>query len=254
VTSSTTCRVGDSPSNVSTPVRIYPPFLALGVRHTATSAGVGAVVSTRASDTVALVVPWTLVFVVWYALDIPRGRVPRSTRLTSGAPMNASMLAHLNDAERLLVAETEPATLALLDEDAVDALHTRIRRARNKYTGRYRREAAARVSATGGRGTARPANRRNAVKAEVFEDALARVSRRLATLAKQSAADLRDERLTAARDAKAGTAPKTRPSAPTSPSRPKAARAPSTRSPRTEKARAGTTAAGARHQAKRDSR
>ena len=32
--------------------------------------------------------------------------------------MNASLLAVLNDAERLLVAQTEPAELAALDEDA----------------------------------------------------------------------------------------------------------------------------------------
>ena len=46
--------------------------------------------------------------------------------------MNASLLAVLNDAERLLVAETERDQLAPLDEDAVIELEARIRRARNK--------------------------------------------------------------------------------------------------------------------------
>ena len=49
--------------------------------------------------------------------------------------MNASLLAALTDSERLLVAETEPAALAELDEEAVVELHTRIRRARGKYVG-----------------------------------------------------------------------------------------------------------------------
>src|SRR5690348_14542900 len=43
--------------------------------------------------------------------------------------MNASLLAVLNDTERLLVAETERAKLAALDEDAAIELETRIRRA-----------------------------------------------------------------------------------------------------------------------------
>ena len=113
--------------------------------------------------------------------------------------MKASLLAVLNESERLLVAETESAALAPLDEDAVAALHDRVRRARNKYVGQYRRGASARVPAAGGRGKARPANQQAAVKAEAFEEALSRVSRRLAVLARQSAAELRDQRLAAAR-------------------------------------------------------
>jgi hypothetical protein len=66
--------------------------------------------------------------------------------------MNASLLAVLNDAERLLVAETERAQLAVLDEDAAIELETRIRRARNKYVSQYRRTASAAVAEHGGRG------------------------------------------------------------------------------------------------------
>ena len=102
--------------------------------------------------------------------------------------MDASLLAVLNDAERLLVAQTEPAELAPLDEDAAIELEARIRRARNKYVSQYRRGASARVAEQGGRGLARPENRRAAMKAEAFEEALSRVSRRVATLARQSAA------------------------------------------------------------------
>ena len=169
------------------------------------------------------------------------------------AGVTAGMLAQLSEAERLLVAETGPAELEPLDEDAVDALHTRIRRARNKYAGLYRRGAATRVSAAGGRGKARPQNSRNAVKAEVFEDALARVSRRLAVLAKQSADSLRSERLAAARAAKGGS-PASSGAVKGAASAKGARTPPSTRTVRTERARAQTTAAGARRQAKRDSR
>jgi hypothetical protein len=57
--------------------------------------------------------------------------------------MNASLLAVLNDAERLLVAETERDQLAALDEDGAIDLEARIRRARNKYVSQYRRGASA---------------------------------------------------------------------------------------------------------------
>ena len=173
--------------------------------------------------------------------------------------MNASLLAVLNDAERLLVAQTERAELAALDEDAAIDLETRIRRARNKYVGQYRRAASARVIEHGGRGTARAENKRAAMKAEAFEEALARVSRRVATLARQAAAALRAERLAAARAARPGRAPGPRQAKPASARKgppvtgePAGDRA--LRSPRTEKQRAGALASGARRQAKRDSR
>jgi hypothetical protein len=174
--------------------------------------------------------------------------------------MNATLLAVLNDDERLLVAQTEPAELAPLSEDEAVDLHARIRSARNKYTGLYRRGASARVAKKGGRGRARPANERAAMKAEAFEQALSRVSRRVAILARQSAARLRGERIEMARAAKAGSK---------GPDAARVAAAPATtgrpvtgaksgdralRSPATEKRRASTQAAGARRQAKRDSR
>src|SRR6478609_5045492 len=100
--------------------------------------------------------------------------------------MNKTLLAALNESERLLVDETERAALEALDEDAAVALHARIRRARDKYSGQYRRRASARVPAKGARGAARPANERAAIKAEAFEEALARVSRRVSVLAAAS--------------------------------------------------------------------
>jgi hypothetical protein len=72
--------------------------------------------------------------------------------------MNVSLLAVLNDAERLLIAQTERAELAALDEDAAIELEARIRRARNKFVGQYRRGASAAVLEHGGRGKAAPEN------------------------------------------------------------------------------------------------
>jgi hypothetical protein len=178
--------------------------------------------------------------------------------------MNASLLAALNDAERLLVTDTGRDNLTALDEDAAIELETRIRRARNKYIGQYRRGASARVPERGGRGMARPENTLARTKAEAFEEALSRVSRRVAVLARQSAAQLRAERLAAARAAKQGRGPVTRSARATSdgavPDQAGAvagaedAAARALRSPRTEKQRAGTLATGARRQAKKDSR
>jgi hypothetical protein len=173
--------------------------------------------------------------------------------------VNASLLAVLNNAERLLVAQTERAELAALDEDAAIELEARIRRARNKYVGQYRRAAAAAVAEQGGRGKARPENKRAAIKAEAFEEALSRVSRRVAALARQSAAELRAERLAAARAARQGQGPGVRGAVgptgrqgPAFTGEPTGARA--LRSPATANRRASTRAAGARQQAKRDIR
>ena len=173
--------------------------------------------------------------------------------------MNKSLLAVLNDSERLLVAQTGRAELAALDEDAAIELEARIRRARNKYVGQYRRAASAAVAVHGGRGKARPENQRAAWKAEAFEEALARVSARVAALARRSAADLRAERLAAARavrQAQPPAAPAPPPAAdgggPPVTGEPAGDRA--LRSPARAQQRASTRAAGARRQAKRDSR
>jgi hypothetical protein len=172
--------------------------------------------------------------------------------------MDASLLAVLNDTERSLVAETEPAKLAALDEDAAIELETRIRRARDKYVGQYRRAASARIAEHGGRGKAAAESTRAAMKAEVFERSLAQVSRRVAVLARQAAAKLRQERLEAARAGRrnrepGGQAePKVSRRGPALTAEPTGDRA--LRSPASEKERAGIRAKGARWQGRRDSK
>jgi hypothetical protein len=173
--------------------------------------------------------------------------------------MDATLRAALSESERLLIAETDRAALTALDEDAAIELETRIRRARGKYVSQYRRAASAKVADSGGRGQARPENSRARAKAEAFERALAQVSRRVAVLARQSAAELREQRLTAARDAKqrdwpgsGQLVPRQQRRGPGVTPEPSGERA--LRNPASEKERAGTLAAGARRQAKRDSK
>ncbi|GEL94044.1 hypothetical protein [Cellulomonas composti] len=108
----------------------------------------------------------------------------------------------LKSDERDLLRETEPARMELLDEDDLIALHTRVRRARKKYQKNYRRQGAEGVQEHGGRGVSRPKNTRAAQKAEIFEDALADVSDRLAVLARAAAEELKQERLAAAQAAR----------------------------------------------------
>lgn len=94
-----------------------------------------------------------------------------------------------------LIREIEPERMAELDEDALLALHKRVRRARNKHVTNYRRRGAKRVSDEGGRGAAAPGGAKKRLRAEAFEEALALVSEQLAVVAHQSAEELKAERL-----------------------------------------------------------
>ncbi|MCX5045219.1 hypothetical protein OG921_18800 [Aldersonia sp. NBC_00410] len=158
----------------------------------------------------------------------------------------------LTEAEYVLIRETKRRKLTGLDEDDLIDLHTRVRRARNKYVKLYRRKGAAKVDAKKARGQAKSANRRNAEKAEVFEEALSRVSLRLATLAAHSALELKEERLAAAHKEGTSFASTRGDGKVTSAGR---ARADTTRdSAGRKKYEASRIAAGARRQAKKDGR
>ncbi|MFE7843653.1 hypothetical protein ACFUTX_00505 [Microbacterium sp. NPDC057407] len=108
----------------------------------------------------------------------------------------------LKSKERDLIRELEPERLAALDEDALLALHKRVRRARNKHTTNYRRGAAERVTEAGGRGAAAAGSDKARGRAYVFEEALAIVSEHLARVAHEEAEALKDERLARARAGK----------------------------------------------------
>jgi hypothetical protein len=113
--------------------------------------------------------------------------------------MKKATWAMLNEGEKALLRQAESSELARLDEDELIDLHTRVRRARNKYATLYRRRASAQVRDDAGRAKAHAQHARTATKAEAFEDALARVSHALAKAARARAAALRAERLETAR-------------------------------------------------------
>jgi hypothetical protein len=169
--------------------------------------------------------------------------------------MNQATLKLLTEAERLLLGQTTKAHLAQLDEDALCDLHLRVRRTRTKYVKLYRRQASAQVTRDASRGVAAPKNQRTVAKAEVFEDALARVSRRLAEAARASAAQLKNDRLAAVR-----ATPTQRPTRATRPPAiqkapaPGQTPAPKPTRPIEKKVVASTRASGRRAQARRDSR
>ena len=164
--------------------------------------------------------------------------------------MNKAFRKYLTEAEVQLIEETKPASLAELDEDALGELHNRVRRASSKYRKLHRRQASAQVRSDRGRGKAAAKNPRSAVKAEVFEDALARVSRSLSKAAKASAAELKAERLAAAQGGSTGPGRAATMGQGTGSGRTPAKK----RSPAAKKKNASTLAAGARRQAKRDAR
>jgi hypothetical protein len=174
--------------------------------------------------------------------------------------VNRAVINSLPEKEFLLIGETLPAELSELTEDELVALHTRVQRARGKYVTNYRREASAKVAVQGGRGKARPKNTLNRDRAEVFEDALARVSRAVAAAARASAAELKAERLAAAAAAKSGVSPTA--AVPGGSKVSPARRAPANAaagdrslvSPRSLKKGASSQAQGTRRQAKRDAR
>ena len=168
--------------------------------------------------------------------------------------MDKAVLNSMTDAERRLVAETEPAVLAPLDEDELLELLSRIRRVRTKYVKNYRRAAGAKVGSRSSRGTAYAENQRSRDKAEIFELALARVSKQVGRAAAHSAAELKAERLAAAQSS--GTGPTraqgSTASGPTStPAVPKRG---ATKTTGGTKKDASSKAQGARRQVRRDSR
>ena len=164
--------------------------------------------------------------------------------------MDAQLRSMLNETEQALLRAVQPRELKRLDEDELTELHDRVRRARNKYSKLYRRRASERVTSDRSRSRASAANAKAARKAEGFEDALAKVSERLAQVAAAAAEELKAERLAAARRtpvaATTPTAKKATGGATSSKS--------TTRTPASEKKRASTKASNKRNQAARDRR
>ncbi len=66
-------RVGDSPTNVITPLMAYFPLIVIFAARYKRDAGIGTVVSMMLPFVLALTIAWTLFFVAWYLLGIPLG-------------------------------------------------------------------------------------------------------------------------------------------------------------------------------------
>ena len=66
-------RVGDSPTNVITPLMAYFPLIVIFAQRYKKDAGVGTVVAMMLPYVLVLSVVWTLFFVAWYLIGIPLG-------------------------------------------------------------------------------------------------------------------------------------------------------------------------------------
>ena len=66
-------RVGDSPSNVITPLMAYFPLIVIFAKRYQKDTGIGTVVSLMLPYVVILSIAWTLFFVAWYLIGIPLG-------------------------------------------------------------------------------------------------------------------------------------------------------------------------------------
>ena len=167
--------------------------------------------------------------------------------------MNPTELDMFSATEQTLLVQTERDRLAEMSEDELDALFTRVRRARTKYTKLYRRQSADLVASKSSRAGTSTSNQRTKRKAEILEDALARVAAALGAAARATARELKAERLAAAKAAKGSPRTQGAKGAATTSTGKSSGKTPSGRS--TSKARqASRKSSGARNQAKRDTR
>jgi len=66
-------RVGDSPTNVITPLMVYLPFIVTVAQRYQKDAGLGTIVALMIPYTLIIAVAWILLFVLWFALGLPLG-------------------------------------------------------------------------------------------------------------------------------------------------------------------------------------
>jgi aminobenzoyl-glutamate transport protein len=66
-------RVGDSPTNVLTPLMPYFALIVVFAQRYQKDAGIGTVIALMIPYTLVLTVAWVLFFVAWYLLGIPLG-------------------------------------------------------------------------------------------------------------------------------------------------------------------------------------
>lgn len=66
-------RLGDSPTNVITPLMVYLPFVLTIVQRYQKDAGIGTVVALMLPYTLIIGITWLLLFIIWFVLGIPLG-------------------------------------------------------------------------------------------------------------------------------------------------------------------------------------
>ena len=66
-------RVGDSPTNVLTPLMVYFPFIVTIARRYDKNAGIGTLIALMIPYAVSILVAWTILFAAWFLLGIPLG-------------------------------------------------------------------------------------------------------------------------------------------------------------------------------------
>lgn len=66
-------RIGDSPTNVITPLMVYLPFIVAVTQRYVRSAGIGTILALMLPYVVFITIAWILLFVAWWILGIPLG-------------------------------------------------------------------------------------------------------------------------------------------------------------------------------------
>lgn len=66
-------RLGDSPTNVITPLMVYLPFVLTIVQRYQKDAGIGTVIALMLPYTLIISVVWIVLFIIWFVLGIPLG-------------------------------------------------------------------------------------------------------------------------------------------------------------------------------------
>jgi aminobenzoyl-glutamate transport protein len=66
-------RVGDSPTNVITPLMVYLPFIVTVAQRYQKDAGLGTIVALMIPYTLIIAIAWMLLFALWFLLGLPLG-------------------------------------------------------------------------------------------------------------------------------------------------------------------------------------
>jgi aminobenzoyl-glutamate transport protein len=66
-------RIGDSPMNVITPLMVYLPFIITVAQRYQKDTGLGTIIALMLPYTVLIAVAWIIVFIIWFALNLPLG-------------------------------------------------------------------------------------------------------------------------------------------------------------------------------------